>query len=901
MEQTKSAWHALKKSEVIEHFAVNPSVGLSTDESASRLKEDGPNVLTTSSRPSVLVLFIDQLKQPLILILLAAAVVTALLGEWLDSIVILLVVLLNSIIGLIQELKALAAINALDQALESKANVLRDGTKVIIDSKKVVKGDVVLLSAGDKVPADLYLIECRDLACNESSLTGESVPSQKKVGQLSSDAPLGDRTNLAFASTLVTFGTAKGLVIATGDETQVGRISELVRTTKQLETPLTLKIKVFSKYLMVAIIVLASIMMVVGLSHGEPLLSAFMGSIALVVAAIPEGLPAAMTIMLALGVSRMAKRRAIIRKLPAVETLGSTTIICSDKTGTLTQNEMTVTELVTLKNHYELSGSGYEPKGKLTRRGEDQPLSLSDGGEALKALVSIGLLCNDAGLKQEDHLWKIVGDPTEGSLLVVAHKLGVKSSKDTSYGPRIDEVPFQSEYQYMATLHQRDGKTYAFIKGSWEAISQRSSHSLSSDNSTEAFDKEAWGEHLNRLSDRGLRVLCFALKEWNEKRDSLGHDDLKDDLIFVGMQAMLDPPRPEVKESVRLCHQAGVAVKMITGDHKGTALFISKELGIVSSLDAKALSGSELEQLNEQELANVVSETHVYARVSPEQKLKIVQALQSHGNVVAMTGDGVNDAPALRQANIGIAMGLTGTDVAREASDIILTDDHFSSIEAAVEEGRNVFDNLKKFIVWTLPTNLGEGLVLLVAITLGLPLPLSPAQILWINMTTAVFLGLMLAFEPKEADLMERPPRKSDEGLLGFDLLMRTLFVGLFIMLCSFLTFNMMIERGISENYARTVVVNIVIAVEAFYLFNCRSLLRPLKKSELFTNPWIWTGVGATLLLQLFMVYHPLMQRLFHTEPLRLWSWLLIISCGALLFVLVTIEKRIRYKAAMNE
>jgi cation-transporting P-type ATPase F len=899
MNNTTQNWHTLNRDQVITELH-STALGLTAHEAQKRLELEGKNVLSTQKAMRPIELFFHQLKQPLIIILIVAAIVTAVLGEWLDSIVILLVVLLNSITGFVQEMKALAAIEALDQALETKVSVMRDQRKLSIDSKNLVRGDLVLLQAGDKVPADLYLIESRDLAVDESSLTGESVPVQKRAGTLALETSLADRVNLAFASGLVTFGTAKGIVIKTGDNTEVGRISELVRTTKQLDTPLTLNIKQFSHYLLIAIIVLAAVVMIVGLSHGQTILDAFMGSVALVVAAIPEGLPAAMTIMLALGVSRMAQKRAIIRKLPAVETLGSTTIICSDKTGTLTQNEMTVTELVTLDHHYSISGTGYNPEGLLTKRNSDGPLTFDQSNDSLKALLTIGLLCNDSRHFEDQGRWTIHGDPTEGSLLVVAKKAQLIDREQTHLSERQDEIPFQSEYQYMATLHQSRDGVLALVKGSFEALSKRSSHALTHEGEQELFNHEHWEQKVDELSRRGLRVLSFALKEFPAGKTQLEHTDLQEELVFVGLQAMLDPPRPEVFDSIKKCHEAQVRVKMITGDHKGTALFIARELGITPSLEAPALTGVELDKLDDQQLQQLVQNTDVYARVSPEQKLRIVRALQHFSEVVAMTGDGVNDAPALRQANIGIAMGKSGTDVAREASDLILTDDHFSSIEEAVEEGRNVFDNLKKFIVWTLPTNLGEALVLLVAITLGLPLPLSPVQILWINMTTAVFLGLMLAFEPKERDLMQRPPRKLAEGLLDFDLIMRTLFVGFFIMITSFIVFHYLIEYGASENYARTVVVNIVIAVEAFYLFNCRSLIRPMARDELFSNPWIWTGIGATIVLQMFMVYHPLMQRLFATESLRETSWLIIVGAGALLFILVNIEKQLRYQKAQS-
>ena len=754
-------WHHLPGAEVVDLLQSNSEGGLDEFEVKRRQEHFGPNIITGKGGRGPLMRLLLQFHQPLVYILLAAGVVTAALQEWVDSGVIFGVVLVNAAIGFLQESKALEAIAALAQTMVAEATVLRAGLKRRISSAEVVPGDLVLLQSGDKVPADMRLIEQRDLQVDESTLTGESVPVKKKRGTLAHDTVLADRRNMAYASTLVTYGQGTGVVVATGNATEVGRISELIAAAPDLQTPLTRKIGHFSHILLYAILVLAAATVLVGVLRGQPLLDMFMAAVALAVGAIPEGLPAALSITLAIGVARMAQRRAVIRRLPAVETLGSTTVICSDKTGTLTENQMTVQEITAGGEAFEVSGVGYEPSGTMLKQGDPSPASLSP---ALMECLQAGLLCNDSVLLEKEGRWVVQGDPTEGALLVSAAKGGLSAQELTAQFPRLDVIPFESERQYMATLHQdgQAGTQFAYLKGAVEVILERCTEALDATGRHTPVDGERVMGEVERMASNGLRVLAFAKKEISPEAAPFDHEDVAGGLCFLGLQGMIDPPRAEAVSAVKACHTAGIRVKMITGDHAVTASAIADRIGLLDGSGASpskeaAITGKVLATIPDQELIEAVEKTSVFARVDPEQKLRLVEALQARGHIVAMTGDGVNDAPALKRANIGIAMGITGTEVAKEAADMILTDDNFATIEAAVEEGRGVFDNLTKFIVWTLPTNVGEGLVILLAIAAGVTLPILPVQILWINMVTAVLLGLTLAFEPKEPGIMLRP------------------------------------------------------------------------------------------------------------------------------------------------
>lgn len=749
-------WHHCPSGEVTTLLNTNPDRGLFLFEAKHRLESFGPNTVTAKKRQAPLIRFLLQFNQPLVLILLAAAVVTLLLQEWTDSSVIFGVVIVNAIIGFVQESKAEKAIESLKQMMTTQANVLRDGKWMSIDSVNLVVGDIVKLQSGDKVPADVRLLSCRDLQVDESALTGESVPVLKKEEVLYPETILADRLNMAYAGTLVTYGQAQAVIIATGDKTETGRISELISQAADLSTPLTKKIASFSKVLLIAILALAALTFAVGMWRGEGAVYMFMAAVALAVGAIPEGLPAAVTITLAIGVNRMAKRKAIIRKLPAVETLGSTTVICSDKTGTLTENQMTVRCIFAGGAFFDVDGNGYAPEGKIAS--EDGAVS-DKPSAALSETLMAGLLCNDSRLVGEDNLWRVEGDPTEGALLTVAGKAGLLIDNLDKTMPRLDVVPFESERQFMATLHQgTQGENVIYLKGAIEKVLEACIDSLAADGTRTPLDKDVIHEKVDLMAAGGLRVLALARKETEKKRMEVS--DCLAGLTLIGLQGMIDPPRTEAIAAVGVCREAGILVKMITGDHAVTATEIARQLGIGQmaggeGIKPATLTGKQLEGLSDEELISAAQNTSVFARVAPEQKLRLVEALQASKHVVAMTGDGVNDAPALKQANIGIAMGITGTDVSKEAADMVLTDDNFARITAAVEEGRRIFDNLVKFITWTLPTNGGEGLVILAAIMSGVTLPILPVQILWINMTTAVLLGLMLAFAPGETDTMK--------------------------------------------------------------------------------------------------------------------------------------------------
>ena len=868
--------------------------GLGQAEVDKRQQEFGANALTESKGHGPLMRFMLQFNQALVYILLVAVIIKIFLGAWVDAGVIFGVVFLNAIIGFVQEGKALSALKALAKALTTETTVLRNGEKQRIDARELVPGDIVILASGDKVPADLRLLYVRNLQVDESALTGESVPVEKKAGLLEDKTSLADRVNMGYSSTLITYGTAVGVVVKTGDNTEIGRISELIASTELLATPLTRKIARFSHLLLYAILALAALTFLVGLWHGQPWVDMFMAAVALSVAMIPEGLPAVLTITLAIGVARMAKRNAIIRRLPAVETLGSTTVICSDKTGTLTRNEMTVHKLWAGNDKFEVSGVGYIPEGKITKGGKSVEVH---SNFVLSELIRIGLLCNDSVLKEDEEGWKIEGDPTEGSLLVMARKAGFDSAGENNNYSRIDTIPFESQHQYMATLHSKNSGTVVYMKGSVESVLARCDTVMGMDGQQQPVDQAAINGAVDAMARRGLRVLAFARIDKEADMTAVDHDDIENGMVFIGLQGMIDPPREEAVLAVRECRDAGIRVKMITGDHIVTAAAIAKQLGLDETVSGKtppAFTGIELEAMPEDELSEAACNAAVFARVSPEQKLRLVESLQSRGEVVAMTGDGVNDAPALRRADIGVAMGITGTEVSKEAADMVLTDDNFATIEAAVEEGRGVFDNLVKFISWILPTNAGQGLVIIAAVVLATPLPVLPVQVLWINMTTAVLLGLSLAFEPREPGIMTRPPRPPGMPILGGELIFRILLVGFMLLIGSFGLFELALYQGASEAEARTIAVNVFAVGQAFYLLNCRSMRFSMFRLGLFSNPWIWGGVAAMTVAQLLFTYVPFMNRLFHTAPIDGMDWLRIMGVGLIIYFVTAAEKEFR-------
>jgi Ca2+-transporting ATPase len=889
-------WHALTSQEVARFLDSDSEFGLDRFEVRRRQAHFGPNVITSKKKKSSLVLFLQQFNQPLVYILLAAGGVTLFMQEWVESAFIFGVVLINAVIGFIQESKAVAAIEALAQSMETEATVVRSGKPERVDATTLVPGDIVWLQSGSKVPADMRLFDIRALRVDESALTGESVPVVKKQGRLETGLTLADRANMAYASSLVTYGRGAGIVVATGDKTEVGRISRLISSATELQTPLTRKIAQFSRYLLYVIVLLAALTFVVGMLRGEPVFDMFMAAVALAVGAIPEGMPAAITIMLAIGVSRMARRRAIIRKLPAVETLGGTTVICSDKTGTLTENEMTVQEIHTTDARFTVSGSGYSPHGTLA------PLTPDGAGidsPALRECLTCGLLCNDSRLTQKQGQWEIDGDPTEGALIVAAMKGGLDADSLGRAHPREDEIPFDSGRQYMATLNAAPdaGHRYVYMKGSVEAVLGRCSAALNARGESVELDRGRLLQTATELAGGGLRVLAFARSPALPGEHGIEQVEAGDGFLFLGLQAMMDPPRQSSSIAVKTCRRAGIAVKMITGDHALTAETIARQIHMIdpsANGEGVVLNGAELAAMSDEQLTEAAEKTTVFARVTPEQKLRLVEALQDRSHVVAMTGDGVNDAPALRKADIGVAMGRKGTEVAKEASDMVLLDDNFATIVSAVDEGRSVFDNLIKFIVWTLPTNLGEGLVILAAIFAGVTLPILPLQILWINMSTAVLLGLMLAFEPRESDIMQRPPRDPRLPMLTGEMIFRIFFVGFLMLVGGFGLFELAEWRGVEIDRARTIAVNVFIFTEIFYLFNSRSLSYSVFRIGFFSNPWAFAGVAVMIALQLLYTYLPQANRIFQSAPIGWVDWAKIILFALAVFILVEIEKALR-------
>lgn len=888
----KCCWHLMSEAEAINMYRTNDQTGLTQEDVVYRQNQCGRNVLTRSKGESHFKLFMKQFNQPLVYILLVAAVGVTFLNEWVEMGVILSVVMVNSIVGYLQESKALKAIESLSKELRSQVRVIRDGNTVSVDISELVPGDIVLLQSGDRVPADLRLIKARDLQIDESALTGESVPVEKQTKVLGDDAVIGDRTNMAFSSTLVTYGTGVGVVVTTGDKTEIGKINQMISSAEVLSTPLTIKISKFSHLILWVILGLAGVTVLAGILRGFSLEIVLLEAVALAVGAIPEGLPAVVTITLAIGVSRMAKRKAIIRKLPTVETLGSTTVICSDKTGTLTQNEMTVQMIASGDERFEISGVGYSPDGVISKNEEKIEV---DNKVALKELLRSGLLCNDSRLVKVDKTWKVEGDPTEGALITAALKGGLDIEKENKDNPLIDKIPFESEYQYMVTLHKSDGRQMIYVKGSVEKLIPACEQTIDINGKAKSLNVDDIQITVDEFAGQGLRVLAFAKKEIGSDLKSIDHSDVANGLTFLGLQAMIDPPRPEAIDAVDACKQAGISVKMITGDHIKTATAIANKLGLRSKIGENiSISGAEMAELNDEELQKVAADKTVFARVNPSQKLTLVKALQNERNIVAMTGDGVNDAPALRQANIGVAMGRTGTEVAKETADMILTDDNFASIESAVEEGRGVFDNLIKFISWTLPTNVSEGMVILIASLLGLTLPITPLQILWINLTTAIFLGATLAFERKEPGIMERPPRKPDIPLLTRNSVIRILWVSAIIVGGVYAVFEFVLMCGMPDNVAQTASVNMIVFAELFYLFNSRSIKFSLFRIGFFTNMWLILGVIAMILLQLMFTYASFMNTLFGTAAIGARAWMLIIAVSILLYGLVEIEKAVR-------
>ena len=876
--------HALEIEVVLQHLQTQIE-GLSAAAAAERLDQVGPNQLPAPPGDGLLKRFFKHFNDVLIYILIAAGVITAFLGHWIDSSVIFGVVVINAIIGFLQEGKAERALEGIRNLLSPQADARRDGQWINLPAATLVPGDLVRLRSGDRVPADLRLIEAVNLRIEESALTGESVPTEKTTAAVLAQAGVGDRHSMAYSGTLVAAGRGLGVVTGTGIHTELGRINQMVAQIETLATPLTRQMAGFSKVLSIIILAMAVGMFLIGWQlHGFQLGILFMAAIGFAVAAIPEGLPAILTIILAIGVQRMARRNAITRKLTAVETLGSVTVICSDKTGTLTKNEMTARHLITRAGSCHVEGLGYAPSGHILDQG--QPVVLAERPD-LQALIETLAVCNDAEIMEEQGHWRVVGEPTEGAL----RTLGQKAGFDRSGYQRLDLMPFESENKFMATLeHTPSGLTWLLVKGAPDRLLDRCQWQRSATGDLEPLDRGFWEQHIDVLSAQGLRVLAAASCAANPTQTTLTPNDLNPDLSFLGLVGIIDPPRPEAISAIRACRQAGIQVKMITGDHAGTASAIGREMGLTDT--EAAVTGEQLEAASDQQLQQIVKQHAVFARTSPEHKLRLVQALQANHEVVAMTGDGVNDAPALKRADVGVAMGIKGTEATKEAAEIVLADDNFASIERAVEEGRTIYDNLQKALLFILPTNGAQGFVVLAAVVFGLTLPLLPVQILWVNMVTAVTLALSLAFEPSEPGLMQRPPRKSGTPILSGYFLWRITFVSLLIGSATLGVFLYEQQQGLPLPLAHTLAVNTLVITQAFYLFNSRFLQESsLRAGTGFTNPVVWLTVAVLAVLQLIFVYTPFMHTAFHSAPLEARHWIVPLATGLAVFLAIEAEK----------
>jgi magnesium-transporting ATPase (P-type) len=885
--------HARPAHEVLHKLDADADHGLSAQEAARRLAEHGPNRLPTAARRGPLRRFAEQFNNVLILVLLAAAGVTGALGHWIDTGVILGVVLINALIGFVQEGKAENALAAIAAMLSPQATVTRDGQRRQVPAEALVPGDLVHLASGDKVPADLRLTRARSLQVQEAALTGESVPVDKDLEPVAADADLGDRACIAHSGTLVVAGRGTGVVVATGAATEIGRISSMLSEVQTLTTPLLRQMTVFGRYLTAGILVLAGIAFAFGhLLRGYALDEMFLAAVGLAVAAIPEGLPAIMTITLAIGVGAMARRNAIIRRLPAVETLGAVTVICSDKTGTLTRNEMTVRRIATLDATYRVSGEGYGPEGAITRDGDPAVLAADP---ALADAIRAGDACNDAELgpdPDDPNDRRLHGNPVDGALKALALKAAAADGFEPApAGGRHDTIPFESVHKFMASLHERpDGRRVVWLKGAPEQVLAQCSYARASDGDTD-IDHAAWQARLDALAHEGYRLLAVAERAVDDATHALSFAEIeRGGFTLLGLFALLDPARAEAETAVAECKRAGIAVKMITGDHAATAGAVARQLGI--GAHGGVLTGHQLDEMDDAALAGAVAGTDVFARTTPEHKLRLVQALQARGAVAAMTGDGVNDAPALKRADVGVAMGRRGTEAAKEAAEMVLGDDNFASIAAAVREGRIVYDNLTKAILFILPTNGGQAFTLLAAIAFGTLLPITPVQILWVNMVTAVTLALALAFEPGEPGVMARPPRRSDAPILSGFLVWRVAFVSALLVLAVFGLFAFARSRGVPLEEARTLAVNALVAGEILYLFSARRLDGPaLSAHALATARPAAVAVALVAVMQLAFTYWPVMQILFGTAALPAGAWAWIVGAAFAVFALIELEK----------
>ncbi len=872
--------------QILEQKQTQPE-GLNQAEAAERLQKLGPNALPQKKGKPAWLRFLAHFNDVLIYILLAAAVMTAVMGHWVDTAVILGVTVINALIGYIQESNAEKSLQSIRNMLSSDAQVIRDGKHATIPTTDLVPGDIVVLRAGDRIPADMRLIEAHNLRVEEAILTGESTVVDKHTDALTGDLPLGDRTNMLFSGTTVSAGGGVGVVVATGQATELGRINQMMADVETNRTPLLVQMDKLGKAIFVIILAMMAVLFVFSvLLRDMPMGELLLSLISLAVAAVPEGLPAIISIILSLGVQAMARKRAIIRKLPTVETLGAMTVVCSDKTGTLTMNEMTVKAVITADSCYRVDGDSYEPVGNLYLEGSNEPVKVQPYTVLEKYLRTIDL-CNDSQLvRNELGHWGITGGPTEGALKVLA----TKASLEPVTTQLVAKIPFDSQYKYMATHYKLDAEEWVMVTGAPDVLfalceQQQTARGLAT------FDRTYWESEMERFARQGLRMVAAAIKPADIGATTLDHSDLQQGLIFLGIAGMMDPPRPEAVDAIHTCQTAGIRVKMITGDHPQTAMSIGQMLGIHNSTEA--MTGYQLEHMDDDELAKAAVEYDIFARTSPEHKLRLVKALQKNGEVVGMTGDGVNDAPALRQADVGIAMGIKGTEVTKEAADMVLTDDNFATIASSVKEGRRVYDNLKKTILFIMPTNLAQGLLVVIALLAGNMIPLTPVLILWMNMATSATLSFGLAFEAAERNVMNRPPRKTGQHVMDAFAVWRVAFVGSMIAISAFILEAWLAPRGHSAEFVRTVLLQMLVTAQWLYMINCRNTDGFSINRGLLKNKGIWMVTGVLLLLQLAIIYLPVMQMMFGTEALPARYWFVTLAMGAVMFFIVEIEKRL--------
>lgn len=861
--------------------------GLSAAEAAERLRTYGPNALPEKKGKPAWRRFLAHFNDVLIYVLLVAAALTAVMGHWVDTLVILGVTVINALIGHIQESNAEKSLESIRNMLSSDAGVQRNGKHETLPTRDLVPGDIVILRAGDRVPADMRLIETHNLRVEEAILTGESTVVDKTTDVLDGELPLGDRTNMLFSGTTISAGSGVGVVTATGQETELGHINQMMAGIEKHRTPLLVQMDKLGKAIFVIILAMMAALFVFSLALRDiPLGELLLSLISLAVAAVPEGLPAIISIILSLGVQAMARQRAIIRKLPTVETLGAMTVVCSDKTGTLTMNEMTVKAVITADCCYRVEGDSYEPKGGIYLEGSDAPVQIK-AGSVLETYLRTIDLCNDSHIIQDERgLWGITGGPTEGALKVLA----AKAQLEPVDAQLVAKIPFDSQYKYMATRQKIGNEERVLITGAPDVIFSLCRQQMSKQGPV-AFDAHYWEEEMARFARQGLRMVAAAYKPANVGSTTLTHDDLREGLVFLGIAGMMDPPRPEAIDAIHACQNAGIRVKMITGDHPQTAMSIGGMLGIANS--RQAMTGYQLEHMDDAELAKAAVEYDIFARTSPEHKLRLVKALQDNGEVVGMTGDGVNDAPALRQADVGIAMGIKGTEVTKEAADMVLTDDNFATIASSVKEGRRVYDNLKKTILFIMPTNLAQGLLIIIALLAGNIIPLTPVLILWMNMATSATLSFGLAFEAAERNVMHRPPRKTGQHVMDAFAIWRVAFVGTMIAVAAFILEAWLAPRGHSPEFIRTVLLQMLVTAQWVYMINCRSSDSFSLNMGLLRNKGIWLVSGVLLLMQLVIIYVPVMQAMFGTEGLPLRYWFITLASGMAMFLVVEVEKRL--------